>query len=44
MSDNFGMVGVGIIGIFVLSWFVSTAIYKLRRYDELEPVTPLPSG
>jgi high-affinity nickel-transport protein len=42
MSDNFGLIGAGIIGIFVASWFVSTAIYKLRRYDELEPVTPIP--
>jgi len=42
MSDNFGAIGAGIVGIFVLSWCVSTAIYKLRRYDELEPVTPVP--
>jgi high-affinity nickel-transport protein len=26
-----------------LSWFVSTAVYKLRRYDELDvAVTPVP--
>ena len=37
MSDNFGLVGVAIIGIFVLSWLISTAVYRLRRYDELEP-------
>jgi nickel/cobalt transporter (NiCoT) family protein len=42
MSDNFGLIGVAIIGLFVLSWFVSTAIYKLRRYDELEPVRLIP--
>jgi high-affinity nickel-transport protein len=42
MSDNFGLIGVAIIGVFVLSWLVSTAIYKLRRYDELEPVTLVP--
>jgi len=42
MSDNFGAIGAGIVGIFVLSWLVSTAVYKLRRYDELEPVTPIP--
>jgi len=41
MSDNFGWIGAGIIAIFVLSWFISTAIYKLRRYDELEPVPPV---
>ncbi len=37
MSDNFGLIGVAIIAIFVLSWIVSTAVYRLRRYDELEP-------
>jgi high-affinity nickel-transport protein len=43
VSDNFGMIGVAIIGIFVVSWFVSTAVYKLRRYDEFEAaVTPGP--
>jgi len=42
MSDNFGLIGLAIIGIFVLSWFVSTAIYRLRRYDELEPVRLTP--
>ena len=42
VSDNFGMIGLAIIGIFVVSWFVSTAVYKLRRYDELEAVTPVP--
>ncbi|HEV8021812.1 MAG TPA: HoxN/HupN/NixA family nickel/cobalt transporter, partial [Candidatus Lustribacter sp.] len=36
VSDNFALLGVAIVGLFVLSWFVSTAIYKLRRYDELE--------
>jgi nickel/cobalt transporter (NiCoT) family protein len=41
MSDNFGVVGIGIIGIFVLSWGISTAVYKIRRYDELEPATPI---
>jgi high-affinity nickel-transport protein len=42
LSDNFGFIGAAIVGLFVLSWFVSTAIYKLRRYDELEPVTVTP--
>jgi high-affinity nickel-transport protein len=37
MSDNFGLIGLAIIGIFVLSWVISTAVYRLRRYDELEP-------
>ena len=36
ISDNFGLLGGAIVGLFALSWFVSTAIYKLRRYDDLE--------
>ena len=36
ISDNFGLLGATIIGLFVVSWLVSTAIYKLRRYDELD--------
>jgi high-affinity nickel-transport protein len=42
VSDNFGAVGAAIVGIFVVSWGVSTAVYKLRRYDDLEPVRPSP--
>jgi high-affinity nickel-transport protein len=40
LSDNFGLVGFGIIGVFVVSWGVSTAIYKLRRYDDLDAQGP----
>jgi high-affinity nickel-transport protein len=36
LSDNFGLVGFGIIAVFVVSWGVSTAIYKVRRYDDLD--------
>jgi high-affinity nickel-transport protein len=35
LSDNFGTLGFIIIGVFLVSWGVSSAIYKLRRYDEL---------
>lgn len=35
-GDNFGKVGAGIVGIFVLSWLVSTLIYRLKRYDQLD--------
>lgn len=50
---NFGYIGAGIIGIFVLSWVVSTIIYRVNRYDQLEakvsaplsiPYPPAPSG
>jgi high-affinity nickel-transport protein len=32
----FGLLGYGIIGIFVLAWIISISVYKLRRYDEIE--------
>ncbi|MPW21552.1 HoxN/HupN/NixA family nickel/cobalt transporter [Paraburkholderia sp. CNPSo 3157] len=34
-SDNFGLLGYAVIGIFVLSWLASVAVYKLKRYDEM---------
>jgi len=36
LNDNFGVLGYCIIAIFTLSWIVSIAIYKLRRFEELE--------
>jgi high-affinity nickel-transport protein len=39
LNGNFGMLGYCIVAIFALSWVVSIAIYKLRRFEELE-LTP----
>ena len=36
VSENFGAVGYLIIGIFLVSWAVSTIIYRLKKYDEIE--------
>jgi high-affinity nickel-transport protein len=36
LNDHFGMLGYCIIGLFAASWIVSIAIYKWRRFDELE--------
>ena len=33
---NFGVLGGMIIGIFILSWAISTIIYKVKRYDQIE--------
>jgi high-affinity nickel-transport protein len=33
---DFGVLGGIIIGLFVLSWVVSTVIYKVKRFDDLE--------
>ncbi|MEK6418288.1 HoxN/HupN/NixA family nickel/cobalt transporter [Paraburkholderia tropica] len=35
ISDNFGMVGYLVIGLFIVSWLVSVAVYKIGKYDEL---------
>lgn len=36
LNGNFGMLGYGIVGVFVLSWIASFVIYKWRRLDDLE--------
>jgi len=36
LNDNFGVLGYLIIGIFVVSWLVSVAIYRLKGYSQLE--------
>jgi high-affinity nickel-transport protein len=38
VGDNFGTIGYFIIGIFVLSWVISTIIYKVKKYDDIEVV------
>jgi len=36
LTDNFGMLGYLIIGIFLASWLISAIIYRIKRYDEIE--------
>jgi high-affinity nickel-transport protein len=36
LNDNFGVLGYCVVGIFVLSWIVSIAIYRLRGFEEME--------
>ena len=36
LSDNFGTLGYFIVGLFAVSWVVSIAFYKWRRFDDLE--------
>ena len=33
INDNFGNLGFAIIGIFILSWLISTLIYKFSKLD-----------
>ena len=35
LNTHFGALGYAIIALFVLSWIISIAVYKLRRFDEL---------
>ena len=34
-NDNFGLIGFGIIGIFILAWVISAAVYRWKRYDDI---------
>ncbi|RYC32589.1 HoxN/HupN/NixA family nickel/cobalt transporter [Lichenibacterium minor] len=36
LNDNFGVLGLVIVGLFVVSWAVSVAVYRYKRYDEAE--------
>ncbi len=36
LNDNFGMIGYLIIGIFLVAWLVSAAVYRINRYDDIE--------
>ena len=36
LNENFGTLGYFIVGLFALSWILSLAYYKWRRFDELE--------
>ncbi len=36
LNDNFGSLGYLIIAIFVASWLISIAVYRLGRFDSLE--------
>ncbi|HWU04586.1 MAG TPA: HoxN/HupN/NixA family nickel/cobalt transporter [Novosphingobium sp.] len=36
LGSNFNRIGFAIIGLFVVCWLVSFAIYRWRRFDELD--------
>ena len=36
LNTHFGALGYAIIALFALSWIVSIAVYKLRRFDDLD--------
>ncbi len=44
LSSHFGTLGFIIVGVFIASWAISTAVYKIKRYDDFEvSVAPQPS-
>ena len=36
LNGNFGMLGYLILGVFAACWAISSAVYRLKRYDSLE--------
>ena len=36
LTGNFGMLGAIVVRIFVASWTISAAVYRLKGYDALE--------
>lgn len=36
LDGNFGLLGFGIVGIFLASWGISTLVYRLKGFDELD--------
>lgn len=39
LNDNWGLLGYFIIGVFILSWLASIAIYRIMGYDRIEANT-----
>jgi hypothetical protein len=39
INDNFGILGYGIVGLFLVSWLISWVVYRAKRYDEIEVST-----
>jgi nickel/cobalt transporter (NiCoT) family protein len=39
LNDNFGVLGYGIVGIFVIAWLISWAVYRAKGYDDIEIAT-----
>ena len=37
VNSDFGTLGFFVVGLFVVSWVVSIAVYKWRRFDEMDP-------
>ena len=38
LNDNFGALGIVIIGLVIVSWGLSALVYRLKGFDALDPV------
>ncbi len=36
LNDNFGMIGYVIVAVFIVSWLLSAAFYKWKRFEDLD--------
>ena len=36
LTNNFGLLGYGIIGIFAAAWIISFIVYRVKRLDDIE--------
>ncbi len=36
LSDNFGLLGYAIVALFIASWLISFAVYRVKGYDAIE--------
>jgi high-affinity nickel-transport protein len=43
LGGDFGLLGFGIIGVFVAAWLLSTLVYRLRGYDDIVVTVPAES-
>jgi high-affinity nickel-transport protein len=42
LNAQFGTLGFLIVGIFIASWAISTIIYRIKRYDDIDvPIAPV---
>jgi high-affinity nickel-transport protein len=40
LNSHFGLLGYAVIGLFALCWIVSVAVYRLRRFDDIQVRAP----
>jgi high-affinity nickel-transport protein len=36
INGSFGLLGYGIVGLFLVAWLISYIVYRVNRYDEIE--------